>query len=146
MDIAEIISAAKLGGERKAAQIDTCGPFAVALYDVLTEAGEAVSIKTVSYFTAGSSQPEWHHAVVEHHGRYYDSLGEFTLERVRKQTRIHHTVSSHFHVRDDDRDCCYEEELHELHEFLVRALRRSTLRVTQKGAPNNERSQRPKAG
>ena len=39
MDIHEIILAAKLGRERKYAQVDTCTVFAAALYDLLTDRG-----------------------------------------------------------------------------------------------------------
>ena len=74
MDIDAFIKAAKLGRERKDAQVDTCAVFAAALYDVLTAQGLQCQMVTV----VPNGLSKWAHAVVEVSGRYYDSLGEFS--------------------------------------------------------------------
>lgn len=76
MDIDAIIKAAKLGRERKGAQVDTCVVFAAALYDVLSAKGIKCGMVTV--IPDGFSK--WAHAVVEVAGRYYDSMGEFSAD------------------------------------------------------------------
>lgn len=125
LDIQSIILAAKLGGERKAAQEDTCGPFAAALFDVLTECGLTPSIKTASFIVMPGTTASWHHAVVEADGRLYDSKGEFSHEIVRHRLKIHPKATTRIDIKADDRSCCYEEELDELHRFLVKELRNS---------------------
>lgn len=47
MNIDAIIKAAKLGRERKDAQVDTCAVFAAALYDVLSAKGLQCQMVTV---------------------------------------------------------------------------------------------------
>jgi len=125
MDVQSIILTAKIGGERKAAQEDTCGPFAAALYDVLTEQGIPASIKTAAFIVLPGSQASWYHAVVEVDGRYYDSKGEFSHEIVRQRLKTHPKATTRIDFKADDRDSCYEDELDELHQFLVKALRKS---------------------
>lgn len=124
-DIHSIILTAKLAGERKAAQEETCGPFAAALFDVLCECGLKPSIKTASFIVLPGNQASWYHAVVEVDGRLYDSKGEFSHEIARQRQKTHRTVQSRLDIKPDDRSCCYEEELDVLHQFLVKALRKS---------------------
>lgn len=58
MDVDLIIKAAKLGRERKDAQVDTCTVFAAALYDVLSSQG--VQCKMVTVVPDGIGK--WAHA------------------------------------------------------------------------------------
>lgn len=125
MKLHEVILAAKLGRERKAAQEDTCGTFAVALSDALLERGIACELRCVAFLFAHSSSPDWYHSVVEVDGRLHDSMGEFDHEIIRKRLKIHPKVGSRIEVRPDDRAGCYEEELAELHEFYLKALRKA---------------------
>lgn len=125
MDIHSIILAAKLGGERKAAQEDTCGPFAAALFDVLTECGLKPRIKTAALIVLPGTRASWYHAVVEVDGRLYDSKGEFSHEIACQRQKIRSTTGTRIDIKADDRSCCYEEELDELHKFLVKELRKS---------------------
>lgn len=122
-DIALVIGGAKIGSERKAAQEDTCGPFAAALFDVLNENAVRCCIFTASLLLSG--RPYNHHAVVKVGAKFYDSLGEFTEERVRKQSKFHKGVSLTIEFKEDHRDCCYDPELEVLHQFLLEALRKS---------------------
>lgn len=134
MDIASIILSAKLGGERKAAQEDTCGSFAAALFDVLDECGLRPSIKTATFIVLPGTRASWHHAVVDVDGRLYDSKGEFTHEIARQRAKIHRSVTSRIDFKSDDRDCCYDEELDVLHQFLVKELRKSVKKHSPEGA------------
>lgn len=118
MDIDAIIKAAKLGRERKDAQVDTCAVFAAALYDVLTAQGLQCQMVTV----VPSRLSKWAHAVVEVSGRYYDSMGEFSADIYRTRARIHPTVEFEFDYRADSRSECYESEFDELHAFFVKML------------------------
>lgn len=47
MDIEALLKTAIIGRERKDAQIETCAPFAAALYDVLAENGFEVGLAVV---------------------------------------------------------------------------------------------------
>lgn len=125
LDISRVILDAKLGRERKAAQEDTCGPFAAALYDVLIEHGVDAKIKTAAFIVLPGSQAAWYHAVVEVDGRHYDSRGEFSDDIVRQRLKIHPKATTRIDFKADDRASCYEDELHVLHEFLVKELRKS---------------------
>jgi hypothetical protein len=129
LDISRLILEAKIGRERKAAQEDTCGSFAAALYDVLLENGVRASVKTASFHFGQSSQADWYHAVVEVDGRLFDSMGEFSNDAVRARLKIHPKVETRIAIKPDDRDSCYDEELHVLHEFLVKELRKAIRRI-----------------
>lgn len=116
-----IIKAAKLGRERKAAQVDTCTVFAAALYDVLSAQGIQCEMATVVPKGLGT----WAHAVVEVAGRYYDSMGEFSADIFRARARIHPRVQFELNYRLDVRSECYEPELDELHAFFVKTLNKA---------------------
>lgn len=121
MDIDAIIKAAKLGRERRDAQVDTCAVFAAALYDVLSAQG--IHCQMVTVVPNGLSK--WAHAVVEVAGRYYDSMGEFSADIYRVRARIHPTVKFEFDYRADSRCECYEPEFDELHAFFIKALNKA---------------------
>lgn len=121
MDIDAIIKAAKLGRDRKDAQVDTCAVFAAALYDVLSANGIQCRMVTV----VPSGLGKWAHAVVEVGGRYYDSMGEFSASIYRVRAKIHPAVEFEFDYQDDYRIECYEPEFDELHGFLVKMLTRA---------------------
>lgn len=118
MDIDAAIKAAKLGRERKDAQIETCSVFAAALYDVLSGQGIPCQMATVVPRGLG----KWAHAVVEVAGRYYDSMGEFSAGIYRARAKIHPSVTFDFDYRPDSRHDCYEPDFSELHAFFVKAL------------------------
>ncbi|PZR93584.1 MAG: hypothetical protein DI537_10410 [Stutzerimonas stutzeri] len=124
MDVEALILNAKIGSERKAAQVETCGPFAAALYDVLCELGLTPTIKTAAFHYLGS-RAEWYHAVVELDGQLFDSKGEFSHDIARKRLKLHPKVETRLDLKRDDRGSCYEEELDVLHQFLVNELRKS---------------------
>lgn len=144
MNLHEIILAARLGRERKAAQEDTCGPFAVALFDLLGERGVAAQLRCVAFHLSGSSRANWFHCVVEVDGRLYDSMGAFDHEIVRARQGIHPKVESRIVVKPDDRACCYDPELCELHEFYLFELRRAMDRALAGTA--RDASRRPAEG
>lgn len=121
MDIDAIIKAAKLGRERKDAQVDTCTVFAAALYDVLSARGVQCELATV----VPKGLRTWAHAVVAVAGRYYDSMGEFSADIYRTRARIHPKVQFELDYRTDTRCECYEPEFEELHAFFVRALNKA---------------------
>lgn len=121
MNIDAIIKVAKLGRERKGAQVDTCTVFAAALYDVLSAQGIQCGIVTV----IPNGLDKWAHTVVEVAGRYYDSMGEFSASIYRARARIHPSVKFEFAYRADSRCECYEPEFDELHAFFVRALNKA---------------------
>lgn len=123
MNVDQIIKIAKLGSERKAAQIDTCTVFAAALFDFLKSQNQPCAMKTATFYLVPGSRPEWHHAVVEHNGRLYDSMGAFSHEAVRARAKIHSKCSSRLDIRDDVRADCYEEEFEELYLFFSKKLR-----------------------
>lgn len=124
MDIDAIIKAAKLGRERKDAQVDTCAVFAAALYDVLSAQG--IQCQMVTVVPRGLCK--WAHAVVQVADRYYDSMGEFSADIYRARSRIHSTVMFEFDYRADSRCECYEPEFDELYAFFLKALRASVTR------------------
>lgn len=121
MNIDAIIKAAKLGRERKEAQIGTCAVFAAALYDVLSAQGIQCQMMTV--VPIGLSK--WAHAVVEVAGRYFDSMGEFSTDIYRARAKIRPTVTFELDYRDDSRVECYEPEFDELHAFFIKALNKA---------------------
>jgi hypothetical protein len=119
MDIQDVILQAKLGRYRKDAQIDTCAVFAAALYDVLKARGIACALYTAAYGCNYSSGAEWYHSVVKVGDRYFDSMGEFSLDIYRARARIHPKVKSRMDFKRDSRIGCYEEEFDEMHAFYV---------------------------
>ncbi|HRQ47925.1 MAG TPA: hypothetical protein PK725_13315 [Rhodocyclaceae bacterium] len=118
MDIDAIIRAAKLGRERKDAQVETCTVFAAALYDVLSAQGIQCEMVTV----VPKGLEAWAHALVAVAGRYYDSMGEFSADIYRTRAKIHPKVRFELDYRADARCECYEPEFDELHAFFVNVL------------------------
>lgn len=120
--VASAILSAKIGRERKEAQIETCTVFAAALYDVLSEQGLPCRLMTAS--CKGISP--WAHSVVELDGHYFDSMGEFSLDIYRQRAKIHPSVALVVEYTPDTREDCFDEEdFTGLHEFLVGALRKA---------------------
>lgn len=125
MDIHALILAAKLGGTRKDAQVDTCAVFAAALFDVLE--AEGLSCKMVTATPIHGAR--WAHALVEVAGRYYDSKGEFSASIYRARAKIHPSVNFDIQYHPDHRSECYEPEFDELHAFYVKMLKKALPRV-----------------
>lgn len=123
MDLSAVILNAKLGRERRDAQIDTCSIFAAALVDVLTENGVQADFCSASFVILPGDRASWHHAVVKVGDTFFDSMGEFNHEIVRARTKTHKTVKSRLDFRSDQRDEVEEDELAELLEFFVKKLR-----------------------
>lgn len=141
MDIIELIKTAKIGRERREAQVDTCGPFAAALYDVLVENGFDVNLFVAGYRGA-SSDSAWYHLVVEHGGTYYDSLGEFSAAIIRKRLKIHPRSDYELTFKPESRPGCYEEDDFELlYDFLVGEFRKAArkLKATSVNTPSAPR-------
>lgn len=129
MDIAELIKTAAIGSERRHAQNDTCAPFAAALHDVLVENGLTPKLVVAGHLSF-SSRNTWYHQVVEQDGVFYDSLGEFSTEIIRKRLKIHPSVKFELEFKPDQRDGCYDEEDYaELYMFLVKAFRKAALKL-----------------
>lgn len=129
MDIVELIMQAKIGRERKDAQIDTCAPFAAALYDILEENGFDVEMVTAGRTGVGPDQT-WYHSVVQVDGRFYDSMGEFSTEIVRKRNKIHPSVDYELSYKPDIRDDCFDaEDYQALYDFLLKELRKSAKKL-----------------
>ena len=122
-DIDAIISTAKLGRERRAAQEDTCAVFGAALYDLLQEIGVPCSLHTAT--DAHRWAQRWYHQVVRANGKYYDSRGEFSQDIWRTRLRIHPKVTVDITYTLDKRPDCYEDDLDGLHAFYLKALRRA---------------------
>lgn len=118
MHIGAIIQAAKLGRERKDAQIDTCSVFAAALFDVLTQMGIACQMVTA----VNRSGRGWAHSVVEADGAYYDSMGEFSGDIYKARAKLHPSVRVDIEFRKDFREDCFEPEFEELYTFFMKAL------------------------
>ena len=137
MDMNEIIQNANIGRSRRDAQIDTCSVFAAALYDVLLRHG--TRCRMVTAIRTGFSP--WAHAVVEVEGRYYDSMGEFSLEIYRNRAKIHPKVEIVIKYKTDRRLDCYEQDFDELHAFYVKMLGKSfhkTSRLAEVSVPATE--------
>lgn len=111
MDIHQIILNAKIGRERKAAQKDTCGIFAVALHDVLIEHSIPANLRCAAFMLWPFQTPEWYHSVVEVKGRFYDSKGVFSHDIVRKRLGIHPKVKTRIDLRPDDLASCFDERI-----------------------------------
>lgn len=134
MDILELIKSAKIGRERKDAQIDTCAPFAAALYDVLAENGFDVNLFVAGY-RGVSADNTWYHLVVEHDGTYYDSLGEFSTDIMRKRLKIHPRTQYELTFKPEPRPGCYEEEDFELlYDFLADEFRKAARKLKSASA------------
>jgi len=120
MDIDAVIKAAKLGRARKDAQVDTCSVFAAALYDLL------LPIKPCKMVTAvKGGLGAWAHSIVEVDGRYYDSMGEFSVDIYRARMKVHPTVKLDIQFKPDSREDCYEPEFHEMYAFYLKMLRKA---------------------
>lgn len=117
MDIEAVITTAKLGRTRKEAQVDTCTVFAAALYDLLSGQMQCRMVTAVNQGVL-----RWAHAVVEVDGRYYDSMGEFSVPIYRARAKIHPTVNLNITFLADSRDECYEPEFNELYAFYLHTL------------------------
>lgn len=129
MDIAELIRQAKIGRERKEAQVETCAPFAAALHDVLVECGLAPSLVCVAN-RQGSVSSWWYHSVVSVDGVMYDSLGEFSEEIIRKRLKVRPTTDYKLEFETEKREGCYDEEDYALlYEFLLNKLRASARKL-----------------
>lgn len=135
-DIDALIRAAKIGRERKEAQIETCSVFAAALHDVLQENGCRPSVACVAY--RQTSRP-WAHCVVEVDGEYYDSMGRFDAEILRKRLKIHPTVAFKLEFAPEPRDDCYDEsDYEELYQFLLERLRKAASACIVARAPEQQ--------
>lgn len=118
-----LIKRAKLGRERRDAQIETCSVFAAALHDVLDANGIACNI-----VTAVQKEPvRWAHSIVQAEGKYFDSMGEFSIEIYRERAHIHPSVRIEIEYIPDFRDQCYESDYDELHSFFVKQLSKSIM-------------------
>lgn len=125
IDVGRLVAAAKLGRERRDAQVETCTVFAAALHDVLVENGVQAKVAVASRKGVTASGT-WHHSVVESGGRYFDSMGEFSREILRKRLKIHPKVEFVVEIGPDRREGLYEAEDYEgLYEFMVKALRKA---------------------
>lgn len=124
LDIAQIISQAKLGSTRKDAQIDACEPFAAALFDVLSSAQIDATVCTATFRLSHRRLPLWAHAVIQSDGIFYDSMGVFNHDVVRKRQRIHKNVRTELKLEKDIRDF-NEKEWSEMHKFYFEALSKS---------------------
>ncbi|MFK3607852.1 hypothetical protein PVE_R2G0535 [Pseudomonas veronii 1YdBTEX2] len=121
LDISAVILKSKLGRTRKDAQVDTCSVFAAALYDFLIDRG--IPTKMVTAVKKGLGA--WAHAVVEVDGRYFDSLGEFSISTYRDRARIHPSVNIDVSYVPDTRADCFEEEFIEMYNFYLRMLNKA---------------------
>ena len=130
MDIVELIKTAKIGRERRDAQVDTCAPFAAALYDVLMENGFEPSLVCVGYRGA-SVERSWYHSVVSVDGVMYDSLGEFSADIHRARIKVKDPANYVLTFEPDGRFGCYDEDDYDvLYEFLVTEFRKAAKRLT----------------
>lgn len=129
MDIIELIKTAKIGRERKDAQVDSCAAFAAALYDVLVENGFLPSLVTASY-RGVTVERTWYHAVVEVDGKMYDSLGEFSTQIMRDRLKIHKSTSYELKYEPDRREGCYDEDdFQGVYDFLVKEFRKTAKKL-----------------
>lgn len=134
MDIVELIMSAKIGRERKDAQVDTCAPFAAALYDVLLENGFDAELVSVGY-KGVTVEHSWYHAVVSVDGTMYDSLGEFSEDILKARMKIKPTVEYKLSFALDSRDGCYDEDDYQvLYDFLVDQLRKAARKLSPPAA------------
>jgi hypothetical protein len=119
MDISNLILNADLGHEREDAQIDTCAAFGAALFDVLKSNGEAPSLYTVTH---RDENPDWAwcHVVVRVGDTYYDSLGEFSDDIIRKRLGIEENEDYELIYEPDRREGCYDQlDFQLVYEFLL---------------------------
>jgi hypothetical protein len=130
MDIVGLIKTAKIGRERKDAQVDSCSAFAAALYDVLEENGFSPSLVTACYRGA-TVETTWYHLVVEVEGKMYDSLGEFSTEIMRDRLKVHPKVRYELKYTLEIRDDCYDEDdFGGVYEFLVKEFRKTAKKLS----------------
>lgn len=129
MDIVELIKKAKIGSERKDAQVDSCSAFAAALYDVLAENGFSPSMVTACYRGA-TIETTWYHAVVEVNGKMYDSLGEFSTEIVRNRLKVHKSSDFDLRYEPEPRADCYDEfDYQGVYDFLIEQFRKTAKKL-----------------
>jgi hypothetical protein len=129
MDIIELIKTAKIGRERKDAQVDSCAAFAAALYDVLAENGFSPSMVTACYRGA-TVETTWYHAVVEVEGKMYDSLGEFSTEIMRDRLKIRKSTPYELKYEPEPREDCYDElDYQGVYDFLVKEFRKTAKKL-----------------
>jgi hypothetical protein len=129
MDIVELIKTAKIGRERKDAQVDSCAAFAAALYDVLAENGFAPSMVTACYRGA-TVETTWYHAVVEVDGKMYDSLGEFSTEIMRQRIKAGKNSAYELKYEPEPREDCYDAFDHQgVYDFLVKEFRKTAAKL-----------------
>lgn len=87
-DLHNIIISAKLGRERKGAQVETCAVFSSALHHVLAAHG----MESQCYSTTPADHlADWSHGLVMFDGSYFDSMGRFSdqilASRMRPKTK-----------------------------------------------------------
>ena len=129
MDIVELIKSAKIGRERKDAQVDSCAAFAAALYDVLSENGFSPSMVTACYRGA-TSQSNWYHAVVEVDGKMYDSLGEFSTEIMRQRAKVGKNSSYELKYEPEPREDCFDAlDFQGVYDFLLNEFRKTAKKL-----------------
>lgn len=127
MDIVELIKTAKIGRERKDAQVDSCSAFAAALFDVLEENGFSPSLVTANYRGA-TSETTWYHLVVEIDGTMYDSFGEFSTDIMRKRVKAISTYELRY-TPETREDCYDEDDFGGVYEFLVKEFRKTAKKM-----------------
>lgn len=119
MDITTLILTADLGHEREDAQIDTCAAFGAALYDVLKSNGQSPQLFTVTH---RDENPDWAwcHVLVRVGDTYFDSLGEFSDDIIRKRLGIEENEEYELIYEPDRREGCYDQDDFQLvYEFLL---------------------------
>jgi hypothetical protein len=129
MDIIELIKTAKIGRERKDAQVDSCAAFAAALYDVLAENGFAPSMVTACY-RGVSVDSTWYHQVVKVDGKMYDSLGEFSTRIMRDRLKVRQSTAYELEYQPDRREGCYDEDdFQGVYDFLAKEFRKTAKKL-----------------
>lgn len=130
MDVDHLIKTAKIGRERKDAQVDTCAVFAAALYDVLMENGYSPSLRTAAH---KSTTPEnnWYHLVVEVDGKMYDSMGEFSTDIILKRLKINPKREYEIKYIPEPREECFDaEDYGILYDFLFQQITNAFKKLT----------------
>lgn len=135
-DLSEVIKAAKLGAERKDAQVDACSVFAAALYDVLK--ARHIPCRMFTAAPIGFGRSGWYHSVVKVGSTYYDSMGVFSEAIYRARARIHPKVTFLIGYRKDSRADCYESEFEKMHEFFVKQLSKAMEDASLEAARSRE--------
>ena len=131
IDIVELIKTAKIGGERKAAQTETCTVFAAALHDHLAAQGIETTL-AVAWRKGDRLSRDWYHLVVRYQEKYFDSLGVFDAETLRTRLKVHHSADFELEFQAETREGSFEDEYTELYFFLVDAFKRASRRVDRR--------------